>query len=109
MFYAIVQLNRPFNKLIIVTDFKVECFITSASECYFEAKNKKLGIGGKGYSFETEASVKGCYAYNSGNYNGLAFFGSKGPIKNMALKPTYTGSYPIYKPCLKAGEIRLFF
>ena len=100
--------------MIIVSDFKVQCFITTASECYFEAKNKKLGIGGKGYSFETESSAKGCYAYNTGNYNGIAFFGSKGPIMTMAKKPLeqnsgWTGTYPIYKPCLKAGKNRLCF
>ena len=73
-----------------------------------------MEIGGKGHSFEAESSVKGCYAYDSGNYNGMAFFGSKGPVKNMAITPLeqnsgYTGAYPIYKPCLKAGENRFFF
>ena len=73
-----------------------------------------MGIGGEGSAFEDEYSVKGCYAYDSGEYKGMAFFGSKGSVKTMALKPLeqnsgYTGAYPLYKPCLKVGENRLFF
>ena len=73
-----------------------------------------MGIGGQGSKFEDEDSVKGCYAYNSGKYKGMAFFGTKGPVKTMARSPLqqnsdYTGAYPLYKPCLKAGENRLFF
>ena len=114
--YFLIQIISPnrVNKSVFVSDFKVQCFITSASECYFEAKNKKLGIGGQGQSFEIEDSAKGCYAYGSSSTkNGLAFFGSKGSVKTMALTPLeqnseYTGTYPLYKPCLKAGENRCF-
>ena len=108
-------MNRYFYKSIVVSDFKDQCFITRASECYFEAKNKSLGIGGKGHSFVVEGSVKGCYAYDSSSteYKGMAFFGEKGPVKNMALKPidqnsAYTSTYQIQKPCLKAGKTELF-
>ena len=80
-----------------------------------------MGIGGKEKPFEWqekygEESIKGCYAYDYGKYNGLAFFGSKGPIKTMAIKPLFQtttqekmGAYPIYKPCLKAGKNILCF
>ena len=78
-----------------------------------------MAIGGPGKAFEdtskdTSNVIKGCYAYDSGKYKGMAFFGPKGSVKTMALKPVeqnsgYTGAYPLYKPCLKAGENRLFF
>ena len=71
-----------------------------------------MGIGGQGYSFVTESSVKGCYAYDSSStkYKGMAFFGEKGPIETMTRKPVeqnsgYTGAYLIQKPCLKAGKM----
>ena len=108
-------MNRSFNKSILVSDFKGECFITSATDCYFEAKNKSLGIGGQGYSFVTEGTVKGCYAYDSSSakYNGMAFYGEKGPISTMTLKPVeqndaYSSAYLIRKQCLKAGKNGIF-
>ena len=74
-----------------------------------------MGIGGKGHSFVVEGSVKGCYAYDSSSteYKGMAFFGEKGPISTMTLKPVeqsdaYSSAYPILKQCLKAGKMKIF-
>ncbi|MGY8827933.1 MAG: hypothetical protein ACKVJG_29180, partial [Candidatus Latescibacterota bacterium] len=61
-----------------------ECpFIYTAAFCETEALTKGLRIGGEGYDFEDDYGTKGCYAYDSGTYEGIAFFGTGGDAADM--------------------------
>ena len=78
-----------------------ECpFIYTAADCEIEAIAKGLRIGGEGYDFEGDYITKGCYAYDSGNYEGIAFFGTGGFIADMEAEArTAKGKYRVTRPC----------
>ena len=46
---------------------------------------ERLGFekGGKGVNFVGDYGTKGCYAYKSGNWANLAFYGTGGSVKQM--------------------------
>ena len=62
--------------------------------CKKVAESLGLKIGGGGYAFSGSYSTKGLYAYNSGNYSGMAFFG-KGGTEAQMKQPI---NHPKYRP-----------
>jgi len=63
--------------------------------CKKVAESLGLKIGGGGYAFAESYSTKGLYAYKSGKYSGMAFFGKGGteaqmkqPLKHPKYRPT---------------------
>jgi len=57
----------------------------SEKSCQAAAEAAGLQIGGGGYDFAgTGWKSKGCYTYNSGKYEGMAFFGSDGDAVAMS-------------------------
>lgn len=62
--------------------------------CKKVAESLGLKIGGGGYAFGGSYSTKGLYAYNSGNYSGMAFFG-KGGTEAQMKQPI---NHPKYRP-----------
>ena len=57
----------------------------SEQSCQAAAEAAGLQIGGGGYDFAgTGWKSKGCYTYNSGKYEGMAFFGSDGDAAAMS-------------------------
>jgi hypothetical protein len=83
-----------------------ECpFIYTAADCEIEALAKGLRIGGEGYDFEGDYGTKGCYAYDSGAYEGIAFFGTDGDAADMeAEAQTAKGKYRVTGPCSEIIE-----
>ena len=56
-----------------------------------------LQVGGGGYPFVGAWSTKGLYAYRSGQYNGMAFFGTGGDERVRLMIPHESDKY---RPCL---------
>ena len=56
----------------------------SEKSCQAAAEAAGLQIGGGGYDFAGEYGTKGCYTYNSGKYEGMAFFGTGGDTIAMS-------------------------
>ena len=56
----------------------------SEKSCQAAAEAAGLQIGGGGYNFAGEYGTKGCYTYNSGKYEGMAFFGTGGDTIAMS-------------------------
>ena len=51
-----------------------------------------LVLGGKGYDFSGDFTIKGCYAYNGGKYVGRIYYGNGGTdqeVKASLVAPTY--------------------
>ena len=61
---------------------KVTC--DSEKACQDAAEAAGFQIGGGGYAFAGSWSTKGCYMYNSGKYEGMAFFGTGGDAAAMS-------------------------
>ena len=59
------------------------------------ALSQGLKQGGAGSDFVGAWSTKGCYAYKSGKYAGIAFYGTGGSIEQMKEPLT---SDNIYRP-----------
>ncbi|MDE0822014.1 MAG: serine hydrolase, partial [Opitutales bacterium] len=93
----------PFNfsPMKILQKDDEECsFIYTAADCATEAIAKGLRIRGEGYDFEGDYGTKGCYAYDSGTYEGIAFFGTGGDAADMeAEAQTTNGQYRVTGPC----------
>lgn len=54
------------------------CTPYSAEACRDAAQSAGLEEGGNGYAFEGDYSQKGCYAYETGEYANMAFYGTGG-------------------------------
>jgi len=63
------------------------------------AQSLGLQLGGNGYAFSGDYSTKGLYAYRSGKYNGMAFFGRGGSVTEMEAPLEEGGSK--YRPLPK--------
>ena len=90
-----------FSPVQVIQQDHEECpFIYTAAFCETEALTKGLRIGGEGYDFEGDYGTKGCYAYDSGTYEGIAFFGTGGDAADMeAEAQTTNGQYRVTGPC----------
>ena len=58
-------------------------YILTESACRDVARSLGLEEGGNGFSFSGNYGTKGCYAYSSGTYMGMAFWGSGGTNEEM--------------------------
>ena len=56
----------------------------SEAACAAAAEAAGLAIGGAGYPMAGNWASKGCYAYTSGKYEGMAFYGTGGDADAMA-------------------------
>ncbi|KAK3232876.1 hypothetical protein CYMTET_56800 [Cymbomonas tetramitiformis] len=54
------------------------CVPYSKIACGNAATALGISLGGNGYEFAGSYSTKGCYAYSSGTYQGMAYFGTGG-------------------------------
>ena len=80
-------------------------FINTAADCETEALAKGLRIGSEEYDFEGDYGTKGCYAHDSGTYEGIAFFGTGGDTVDMeADAQTANGQYRVTGPCSEIVE-----
>merc|ERR1719510_1072257 len=69
----------------------------SREDCEAAAVNAGLEIGGGDYDFAGNYGTKGCFAYSSGEYEGMAYFGTGGSQAEMAASvasPKYRISCP---------------
>ena len=95
-----IQLSACGNEFEAQDDDEECPFIYTAADCATEAIAKGLRIGGEGYDFEGDYGTKGCYAYDSGAYEGIAFFGTGGDAADMeAEAQTTNGQYRVTGPC----------
>ena len=69
-------------------------FTESAARAF--ASSRGLRLGGRGYSFGGNYTIKGLYAYRYGRYGGMAFFGRGGSVSQM--KSSSRIRWPIYRP-----------
>ena len=71
------------------------CVPYSTEACMDVAKSQGLQIGGCGYKFQgstISGYAAGCYAYNGGRCNGMAFYGTGGTqasMKQPVIPPRY--------------------
>ena len=57
--------------------------------CRVRASEQGYQLGGHGYdSFAGDFGTKGCYAYDSGAYNGSVWFGTGGSVAEMQAEPS---------------------
>ena len=67
-----------------ISDISISvCVPYSEHACRDVANALGLSLGGVGYSFAGDYSVKGCYAYSSGKYAGKAYYGTGGTTEQM--------------------------
>ena len=60
---------------------------TTADMCAAAAVAQGLALGGAGYDFTGPFATKGCYSYESGKYQGMAYFGTGGSPAQMEAAP----------------------
>ena len=88
-----------YNNNLIIS----ECVPYSEQACRDSANSLGLTLGGGGYPFKSHFKIKGCYAYSSGKYAGLVFYGTGGTPDQM--KTVLSGEK--YRPtgynCIVAG------
>jgi len=75
---------------------KPACEPYTAEKCRAVAEGFGLRLGGFGFAFEDNYSQKGCYAYSSGKYAGIAFYGSGGSDAEISDPTTKRGD--TYRP-----------
>jgi len=75
-----------------------DCKPYTAQQCRITAERLGLQLGGHGHAFESSGySQKGCYAYSSGPYAGMAFYGS-GASDQWLIIMRNTNSASTYRP-----------
>lgn len=64
--------------------FAGTCLIDNEIDCQFAATQQGYTLGGAGFAFVGQYDdAKGCYAYASGQYAGMAWFSTGGTIAQM--------------------------
>ena len=64
-----------------------------------------LQKGGGGFDFVGPHSIKGCYAYESGTYANMAYYGVGGSEEEMKVKLTSPKYRPLGYDCSTGGKI----
>ena len=64
--------------------------------CRFNVISAGLKLGGGGYKFADNHATKGCYAYKTGSYKGMAFYGLGGSEKDISVG--FSRDSSIYRP-----------
>ena len=84
------------------------CVPYSQQACSDAADDLGLLKGGGGHSFAGVHTIKGCYAYKSGRYANMAYYGTGGSAGDMQSKLPIDS--PEYRPtgydCSVFGNIR---
>ena len=62
-----------------------------------------MQLGGNGYAFAGGYGNKGCYAYNSGGYLNMAFYGTGGTEDQMSAAVGAGIFRPTGHDCIKKG------
>jgi len=88
--------RHPFETQIRRNDPPKSCEPYTAEKCRAVAEGLGLRLGGFGHAFEDNYSQKGCYAYRSGRYAGIAFYGSGGSDAEISNARTKRGD--TYRP-----------
>jgi len=88
--------RHPFETQIRRNDPPKSCEPYTAEKCRAVAEGLGLRLGGFGHAFEDNYSQKGCYAYRSGRYAGIAFYGSGGSDAEISNPRTKRGD--TYRP-----------
>ena len=88
---------------------KGDCEPYSQQACKDAGNRLGLKQGGGGTDFVGDYNTKGCYAYSSGDYSGMVFFGTGGSEEDMKKPP----SSPKYRPngydCSTKGRIHKIY
>ena len=66
-----------------IPSFLGNCVPYSLQACEAAVERHDLKRGGNGYKFVGDYGTKGCYAYESGDWANLAFYGTGGSVKEM--------------------------
>jgi len=74
-------------------DCSVGCHPYSLDACKLAAARLGLSLGGAGSDFTDSYATKGCYAYDSGTYKGMAFFGTGGDNSEMKKPPGWYANW----------------
>ena len=75
--------ERVTCKAVTVTS-KSQAMCTLQSDCESRAEHLGLKLGGGGFEFAGDFSTKGCYTYESGTFEGHAYFGVGGSPDEIA-------------------------
>ena len=83
-----------------ILSFSDDCVPYSKEACEEAATKLGLEKGGAGSNFAGSYARNGCYAYDKGEYNGMAFYGTAGSVEQKK-EPFDANSYEqygIYRP-----------
>ena len=100
-----VSANTHIGAHTIIISLTAPCEPYSEQACRDSATAQGLELGGGGHPFKRSTyQVKGCFAYSSGEYAGMAFFGSGGTISKMQTALYSDGQYrPKNYDCKSGG------
>ena len=73
--------------LLLVLPSQAVAQCNTQDACAAAAQAKGLILGGNGYAFAGSYGTKGCYSYESGKYQGMAYFGTGGTETAMRATP----------------------
>jgi hypothetical protein len=71
--------------LVLPSQAVAQCL--TQDECAAAAEAQGLKLGGAGYGLAGPYRTKGCYSYESGKYQGMAYFGTGGSPAQMEAAP----------------------
>ena len=73
--------------LVLVFPSQAVAQCNTLDACEAAATDQGLQLGGNGYAFAGSYGTKGCYSYESGKYQGMAYFGTGGTETAMRATP----------------------
>ena len=73
--------------LLLVLPSQAVAQCNTQDACAAAAQAIGLELGGNGYAFSGSYQTKGCYSYESGKYQGMAYFGTGGSPAQMEAAP----------------------
>ena len=73
--------------LVLVFPSQAVAQCNTQDACAAAAESQGLQLGGNGYAFAGSYGTKGCYSYESGKYQGMAYFGTGGTETAMRATP----------------------
>ena len=82
------------------------CTPYSENACRDAINTLGLQEGGNGHSFSGDFGTKGCYAYESGSYANMVFYGTGGTEDRMKAALTSPKYRPIGHDCNTQGTFR---
>ena len=86
-----------------------DCVPYSKQACEEAVGRHGLQKGGGGYNFVGTYPRKGCYAYKSGDFANMAYYGVGGTEDQTKVKLTFPLYRPIGYDCITNGKIEYFY